>query len=295
MNSPITNPIKEIKRAQLKSEKLPALHFYPGDWWKDAGVQSLDHFHKGIWFEMLLLMFDSHERGVLLLNGKQMSSKSLSKLLAVDEVLLEAAIKLLLETGVCYQREDGALFNKRMVEDENKYQIKRSAGQQGGLAKALANSKQTSSKRPSKRVANADSEDEIEDEIEDLKIGEVKILNFLIFDEISIDTWKAKLTPTGFDRACDKLNGWIGQSKGTPEFQDRRAIGKNASFAIQNWVAVSVGNEKTNGSGKNGFHKQDPPARVVPKGLPAWISEPCGDPNSSESLEAKRRIREIFK
>ena len=49
--------------------KLPAIQFYPGDWHKDQGVQALDLLQRGAWFELLLMMHDSDERGVLLVNG----------------------------------------------------------------------------------------------------------------------------------------------------------------------------------------------------------------------------------
>ena len=47
-----------------KDKKLPALQFYPGDWRKDLGVQSLSFHDRGVWFEMLMLMHDSENRGV---------------------------------------------------------------------------------------------------------------------------------------------------------------------------------------------------------------------------------------
>lgn len=74
--------------------------------------------------------------------------------------------------------------------------------------------------------------------------GKVKILDFLYFDEISLDTWKVKLGDK-FDRTCEKLNGWIGEARGTPEYQQRLAKGRNAAFTIQNWVARAVTSEAT--------------------------------------------------
>lgn len=49
--------------------KLPAFQFYPGDWRKDPGVQSLSFHDRGVWHEMLCLMHESEERGKLTLNG----------------------------------------------------------------------------------------------------------------------------------------------------------------------------------------------------------------------------------
>jgi hypothetical protein len=73
--------------------------------------------------------------------------------------------------------------------------------------------------------------------------GKVKILDFLEFDEISLEQWRATLGEERLKRACEKLNGWIGQAKGTPDFEKRLIRGKNASYALQNWVAREVQKE----------------------------------------------------
>jgi hypothetical protein len=86
-----------------------------------------------------------------------------------------------------------------------------------------------------------EKEQEKEKELE--KEGKRKILDFLYFDEISEDGWKCKLGIKGFERACEKLNGWIGQAKGSPEFQKRLLAGQNAAFTLQNWVSQAVSNE----------------------------------------------------
>ena len=59
----------ECTRAVPRDKKLPAMQFYPGDWRKDIGVQSLSFHDRGVWFEMLMLMHGSERRGVLVLNG----------------------------------------------------------------------------------------------------------------------------------------------------------------------------------------------------------------------------------
>ena len=87
-----------------------------------------------------------------------------------------------------------------------------------------------------------------EDESKNKEKGSTKIFEFVFMDEISIDQWKCKLGPDGFMRACEKLNGWIGESKADPlEFQKRKNKGKNASYVLQNWVAEAVSNEKPRG------------------------------------------------
>ena len=69
--------------------KLPALQFYPGDWRKDVGVQSLTYHDRGVWFEILMLMHESEPRGMLLLNGRPVTDEALGRLLATARPVLE--------------------------------------------------------------------------------------------------------------------------------------------------------------------------------------------------------------
>lgn len=180
----------------MSSKKLPALHFYPGDWWKDAGVQALDHHYKGIWFEMLLLMFDSGARGYLLLNGKKYPGKVLARRLALSEQELESATTLLLDSGVCHQTEDEILFCKRMVKDEEDSQNKIKAGRQGGLAKAAG---KVPSKPSSKTLAL--TEDESEVEIEDFKKETVRstVPSPIVLDDFQQAAAQKALRDNGFE------------------------------------------------------------------------------------------------
>lgn len=113
--------------------KLPAFQFYVGDWRKDPGVQALDYETRGIWFEMMCLMHESDERGVLLLNGKPMPDDALANLLRLDKQILTTALTKILDYGVASRREgDGAIYCRRMVRDENIRKVRAEAGKQGG-------------------------------------------------------------------------------------------------------------------------------------------------------------------
>lgn len=113
--------------------KLPALQFYPGDWRKDPGVQSLNYFDRGVWFEILCLMHESSERGKLLLNGNPMPDDALATILGLDKQILTTTLNTLLTYGVASRDEEtGALVNRRMVKDETLRQIRTEAGKKGG-------------------------------------------------------------------------------------------------------------------------------------------------------------------
>lgn len=113
--------------------KLPAFQFYPGDWRKDMGVQSLSFHDRGVWWEMLCLMHESERRGVLILNGKAMDHDCLSRLLGLDKQILTTTLTSLLTSGVASIEQDtGAIYSRRMVRDENLRKIRAEAGSKGG-------------------------------------------------------------------------------------------------------------------------------------------------------------------
>jgi hypothetical protein len=113
--------------------KLPAIQFYVGDWRKDPGVQSLGYHDRGIWFEILCLMHESENRGVLLLNGAPMPEDALARVLGLDKQILTTTLTSILDYGVASRRqEDGALYSRRMVRDEKLRKIRTEAGKQGG-------------------------------------------------------------------------------------------------------------------------------------------------------------------
>jgi hypothetical protein len=113
--------------------KLPAFQFYPGDWRKDPGVQSLDYHTRGVWFELICLMHESEERGVLLLNGKPMPDEAAARLLGLDKQNLTTTLTTLLTYGIASRREsDGAIFSRRMVRDEEIRKLRANAGKMGG-------------------------------------------------------------------------------------------------------------------------------------------------------------------
>lgn len=131
--------------------KLPAFQFYPADWRKDIGVQSLSYHDRGVWFEILCLMHESEQRGKLLLNGKPMPNEVLSRILGLDKQGLHQALERIKAVGVTSVDESGALINRRMVKDEHIRQVRKKAGEQGGNPVLLnQEDKQKPSKPPSK-------------------------------------------------------------------------------------------------------------------------------------------------
>lgn len=126
--------------------KKPSMQFYVGDWRKDPGVQSMDYEERGVWFEILLLMWESEQRGRLMLNGQPIPTDRLAKLLGLDKQKVNQITTTLVNLGVASVCEDtGALMCRRMVRDEKLTQTRRESGKLGGNP-ALVNQKDNQNK-----------------------------------------------------------------------------------------------------------------------------------------------------
>jgi hypothetical protein len=114
--------------------KLPSFQFYPADWRKDPGVQSLTFHQRGVWLEILCLMHESPRRGLLLMpNGNTMSDDALSRVIGLDKQNLTTTLTAILECGVADREpETGALMNRRMIRDEELRQTRARCGKMGG-------------------------------------------------------------------------------------------------------------------------------------------------------------------
>jgi hypothetical protein len=105
---------------------------------------------RGAWFELLLMMHDSDERGVLLVNGKPMPELVIARRLGLLEQNAKQILSTLLDYGVASRREnDGAIFSRRMVKDEYIRKIRSEIGSEGGKQRLLnQNAKQNGKQIP---------------------------------------------------------------------------------------------------------------------------------------------------
>jgi hypothetical protein len=135
------------------SAKLPAIQFYPGDWRKDVGVQSLSFHDRGVWFEILMLMHESERRGLLILNGHSMPEEALARVLGLDKQILTTTLTNLLTSGVAgLDEQTGALMCRRMVRDQHLREIRQEAGKKGGNPALLIQKPTTGDKQTPKQT-----------------------------------------------------------------------------------------------------------------------------------------------
>lgn len=138
--------------------KAPAFQFYTGDWRKDPAVQSLDHEHKGIWIDLLCIMWDSPERGRLVLpNGDPMPDEAICSNLGLPLGKWEKSRSKLVAYGVASEDSHGVLYNRRMARETDLSRVRAEAGRKGaevrwGDSKTMAKDGPSSSSSSSTSV-----------------------------------------------------------------------------------------------------------------------------------------------
>lgn len=97
--------------------KKPSFQFYPADWIIDPGLSTLDYFHVGVFIK--LLCYASQAGGELRYcdGGALFTMTDLSNLLGLEANKTKQVIDTLLAHGCLKMREDGCLYNARMVKD----------------------------------------------------------------------------------------------------------------------------------------------------------------------------------
>ncbi|MBN1456576.1 MAG: hypothetical protein JW912_01845 [Sedimentisphaerales bacterium] len=131
--------------------KQPAFQFYIGDWLKDTALRCCSPAARGIWIDILCMMYEAPQRGVLRTKkGQKFSAISIKILSNSIAGCTPKLIRELIDNGVVrVARKDGALYSKRMVRDELHRRHKAINGQKGG--------KQKPSKPKANRQANPGS------------------------------------------------------------------------------------------------------------------------------------------
>ena len=124
--------------AEDKKRDLPYMPFYVGDWLKCPEVRALPPDYRGLWFDLLCYMWESTERGIMVTpKGRPYTDNEIIRMIGLDNQNSGIWLTTLLSEGVCYRREDGAIYSKRMVRDEKIRQIRRETGAKGGNPKLL--------------------------------------------------------------------------------------------------------------------------------------------------------------
>lgn len=106
--------------------KLPAFFFYPKDWLCDVQLRMCSQAARGVWIDLLCVMFNASNRGVLdNPDGTPWSDEEICGAIAGGTGANLKFLAELLEKGVASRNSRGAVFSRRMVRDEQERQADR--------------------------------------------------------------------------------------------------------------------------------------------------------------------------
>lgn len=137
--------------------KLPYFTFYPTDWLGDTNLKRCSSAAKGVWIDLLCLMHQCDQRGVLATYDKAWTDEDAARAVGGDLNCALAAIQELLDKGVVSRTKSGALSSRRMVRDEARSQVNKENGKLGGnpsLKRADKRPVNGGVNRPSNRPSN---------------------------------------------------------------------------------------------------------------------------------------------
>ncbi len=113
--------------------KLPSFQFYPGDWMKDPGLRSVSLEARGLWIDMLCLLFESGRRGYLQhATGKPVTNEQLARMTGGSAEQVSRLLRELEDSGVFSRTEHGTIYSRRLIRDERKRAACSDAGKKGG-------------------------------------------------------------------------------------------------------------------------------------------------------------------
>lgn len=116
--------------------KMPAILFYTGDWLKDPAVRCLSLEARGLWIDMLCLMYESPVRGYLSVgNGTPVTAVLLARMVGGEREQVQILLDELNACGVFSVDDSGTMYSRRMVADEKLRLQKSEAGRKGMLSR----------------------------------------------------------------------------------------------------------------------------------------------------------------
>lgn len=111
--------------------KRPAFQFYPADWRKDPALSICSLAARGLWIELMCIMHEADEYGTLTVNGKAMTLQQIARMVGESPAILKKLLDELEDAGVFSRADDGSIYSRRMIRDENLRAVRAAGGEAG--------------------------------------------------------------------------------------------------------------------------------------------------------------------
>lgn len=128
-----------------KEDGRPAQQWYWDDWFSAFDVRLCSVGARGVWIDMLGIMYKAEIRGTLTVNGKQIDSKTLAKIIGDTMANTNKYLKELEDQDVFSRLEDNTIICRRMFRESGRKdqisKIRSLAGKKGAETRWQPDSK----------------------------------------------------------------------------------------------------------------------------------------------------------
>lgn len=118
-----------------KEDRRPAQQWYWNDWFSAFDVRNCSLAARGLWIDMLGIMWKAEIRGTLTVNGKQPDNKTLANIVGSSASEIKPLLKELETNNVFSRLDDGTIICRRMFRESAKKgdisKIRSKAGKEG--------------------------------------------------------------------------------------------------------------------------------------------------------------------
>lgn len=130
----------------LKENGRPAQQWYWDDWFSAFDVRLCSLEARGLWIDMLGIMWKAEIRGTLTVNGRQVDSKTLAKIAGDTEQNVNKLLNELEENDVFSRLRDGTIICRRVFKKSKRKEeiskIRSKAGKKGAESRWQENGKE---------------------------------------------------------------------------------------------------------------------------------------------------------
>jgi len=234
--------------------KRPSFQFYPSDWLRDTALRSCSTGARGLWIDMICFMHEGQPYGYLKVGNKVILANNLARMVGESVSVVEDWLDELKQAGVYETTEEGVIYSRRMIRDENLRQIRALGGSKGGNPALLSNKdnnkvnlidnlveqnedKQNTTPSSSSASSSASIDTYIQ---EDAKNSTNKIVNceyqkvIDVYHECLPELSKARLLTKARERLIKQRWNWILTSK-KPDGERRATNAQEALVWFENY------------------------------------------------------------
>jgi len=116
-----------------KKPNLPAMPFYIGDWKKDPAVMAMTPEDEGIYLRLIMLCWESENRGYLQINNKPTPIELLARMIHLDNQRLTIWLTLYQDNFCIFGlTDDNIMYSKKQVDILELSEKRKNAGKKGG-------------------------------------------------------------------------------------------------------------------------------------------------------------------